>query len=409
MSYTFPNSNTKGWQREVAAAREIAEKATREGRDFTPVERLAAQKHIDRAKALKGDDETLAELNRLGAPIDGVTATSGGRKSYRGPRQGTWGKSMRTFLERTGQKALTTSGTISVPALSSEIVVNRDRPRSILNLIEFNPLDGTDKFAYIRETVRTHNATTVAVGKKKPESAYELTKIEDTVSTIAHLVTVDRTIVADAELLQQYLEEALREGVELELEDQVLNGDGSTAGVLDNLTGILATSGTQAQAFDTDRVVTARKAVTKLEDVANGRLDPSGFAWVMSPGDWEAYELLQDTDHFVMGSGSGQGAAYGAVPVDRAQRRLWGYPVVTSLAMTTGAPLLGDFSPQSIEIREREGVTIEFATTGFAKDVYGEGLDGDLFEANKVRFRAEGRWGLAVKRPAAFIEVDVTP
>ena len=64
----------------------------------------------------------------------------------------------------------------------------------------------------------------------------------------------------DVELLQTYLKGALRDGVELE--DQVLNGDGSTTGVLD---GVRNTSGVQSQAFDTDRLVTARKAVTTLE------------------------------------------------------------------------------------------------------------------------------------------------
>lgn len=395
-------------EKHLKAARDLAEKAVAEGRNFTQPERAAVEAHRQQAKnahleikALEGDEDMLRHLNAIGGP----TAPKG----RRGPRDGSWAKSMTTYLERVGAKALTTSGAITVPALSTGIVTNLDRPRSILNLIDFIPLEGGDQFAYLREVARVQNASTVATGKKKPESNYELTKIEDRAHTIAHTALTDRSLVMDVDLLQQYLEDALREGVELELEDQVLNGDGSTAGVLDNLTGILETSGTQAQAFDTNRVVTARKAVTKLENVANGNLDPGRFAWVMTPADWEAYELMTDDNGEYLLQAPGAMADRGNLPVDRAARRLWGYPVVTSLAMTTGAPLLGDWSPQSIDIREREAVTVEFATTGYAEDVYGEGLHGDLFQANKVRFRAEGRWGLEVKRPAAYILLDVTP
>lgn len=385
----------------LAKAHEVTQKASAEGRGLTPVELELVAGHMTKASQatdalgeVLGDEQLLKQLSDVVGPPAGHPRGKG--------RHGVWAKAMTSHLEHVGAKALTTSGQITMPSLSGGIVATTDRPRSLLNIIPIVPLTTGDTFSFIRETTRTHAASTVAVGKKKPESTYVLEKIEDTVSTIAHLTTVDRSLVMDVELLQEYLEEALRDGVELELEDQVLNGAGDTSGVLDDLTGILNTSGIQAQAWDSDRFVTARKAVTKLE---NRNLNPAGFAWAMSPNEWESYELAQDTDHFVM-SGPGAGGMQ-PLPIDRAARRLWGYPVVVTTAMADGASVLGDFAG-SVEIREREGVVVEWAQTGYMADLFGPGEHGDLYQANKVRFRAEGRWGLAVKRPAGFVEVDLT-
>lgn len=256
------------------------------------------------------------------------------------------------------------------------------------------PLEGTDSLAFLRETVRTHAASTIRPGQIKPTSTYSVEKVEDRARTIAHLSEpIDRATIMDVELLGAYLEGSLRDGVMLELEDQVLNGAGSTTGVLDDLDGILATSGVQTQPFDTDRLVTARKAVTVLEDE---NLDPAGFAWAMTPGEWEGFELLTSTSHFLL---SDPGTAGSSLPIDRARRTLWGYPVVTTTAMAAGSALLGDFAG-SVAIREREDVRIDWSEAVTVDGV-------SAFERNQVVFRAEGRWGLAVMRPSAFVEANL--
>lgn len=381
----------------IAAARGIAAKANDGGRNLTPDERGDIERLVATAKSAQ---DAIAGFNGDRAMLDDLSSLfsgpgGGGRKAT--PRgDGTWAKAMGAFLGRVGMKSLVPSGTITVPRLSSGITASQDRPRSVLNLIPFIGLEGTDSFAFLRETVRTHAASTVAAGKVKPTSTYSVEKVEDRVRTIAHLSEpINRATIADVELLSAYLEGALRDGVMLELEDQVLNGDGATTGVLDDLVGILNTEGIQAQPFVTDRLVTARKAVTVLEDE---NLDPAGFAWAMSPSEWEAFELLTSESHFLL---SDPGTAGSSLPIDRARRMLWGYKVVTSGAMGAGEALLGDFAG-SVAIREREDVRIDWSEAVT--------IDGaTAFERNQVVFRAEGRWGLAVMRPSAFVEVDLDP
>lgn len=380
----------------LAAARRIADTAEAAGRDFTQAERDSVTRHVDQAKAadseikgLAGDSVLVDELNALGR-------RSGRRDVPRG--DGTWAKAMDTYLGRIGAKALVPAGGISVPSISGGIIASEDRPRSILELIPFTPLSGTDQFAYWRETLRTHNAAPVARGAKKPTSIYTVEKVEDRVRVIAHISeSIDRVDLSDTELLRAYLEGALREGVMMGLEDQVINGDGTG----EEFDGVLVVSGSQAQAWDTDLLVTARKAVTKLENL---KIDLSGAAWAIDPADWERYELLSSANHFLL-SDPGTGGEH--LPVDRARRQLWGYPVVPTTVVPGGTAILGDWRG-SIEIKEREDVQITWSEGMYDPDRFGVGDGGTAFEANQVNFRAEGRWGLAVLRPPAFVEVDLT-
>jgi hypothetical protein len=61
---------------------------------------------------------------------------------------------------------------------------------------------------------------------------------------------------------------------------------------------------------------------------------------------------------------------------------------------------LGHLCEHEIRPLQREGVLVEFATAGL-----GDSAGQELFSRNQVRFRAEGRWALAIPYPAAFTQV----
>jgi HK97 family phage major capsid protein len=113
------------------------------------------------------------------------------------------------------------------------------------------------------------------------------------------------------------IDDELRADLAEEEEDQIINGSGSG----ENLTGILATSGIQNQAWTTDLLTTIRKAKTKTRTV--GRVAPNGF--VVNPEDAERLDLLKGTsnDYFY---GPGPFAAAGI-------RTVWGVPIVESEAV----------------------------------------------------------------------------
>jgi len=329
-----------------------------------------------------------ASLGELSAtPSSGSHYAPGYHARTTDQRDTGWGSAMvkaATGTDSFGFKALVPSGSVVVPSLTAGIVRTADRPRSLLQVIPSTGLQGTDQYSYLRETVRTHAAAPVATGATKPTSVYSVARVDATVKTIAHLSErIPRQTLADANLLQSYVEGSLREGVELALEDQIVNG----TGVGENILGIDATPTIQQQAFSANIVTTARKAVTKLEGV-----NIAGGTFVLAPADWESVELYADTN--------GQYMLGDSLPVDRAQRRLWGLPVVTSTTLTAGKGFLVDFRG-STQLWEREGVRVDWSENTY--DAVAAVTD---FERNLIRFRAEGRWGFAVTRPAGVVEID---
>jgi HK97 family phage major capsid protein len=257
------------------------------------------------------------------------------------------------------------------------------RPLTIRDLIT-NGTTQSDAIEYPIEGTPTNNAAAVAEASAtsggtgaKPESAIALSKGTTTVKTIAHWVPATRRALADAGMLRMYIDTFLRYGLEEELEDQILVGDGTG----ENFTGIMNTSGTQTQAYTTDLLTTLRQARTKVR--VTGRSTPTGY--VMHPNDWEDLDLLQDNEaRYYFGGPSILGTP-----------RLWGLPVVESEGMTEGYAICADW--RRAVLLDREQVQV------LTSDSH-----GDFFIRNLIAILAELRAAFFVLRPSAFVEIDLT-
>ncbi|MDP8904493.1 MAG: phage major capsid protein [Chloroflexota bacterium] len=206
--------------------------------------------------------------------------------------------------------------------------------------------------------------------------------------TIAHLTEpIPRQQLDDAELLRQFVESELRYGLMVALDNQILNGNGTG----ENLRGILNTTGIQTVTTGADALVRARAALTLLQ-VSD--LEPT--AYVLSPTDWATIE----------GVAAAQFAANPGQPTatDAMQRRLYGVPVPVSNAIANGTGLLGAFSSSS-ELGTTQEVRIDWSEQVYDPNAFGAGDGASDFERNLIRFRAEGRWGLAITRPDGFVRI----
>ena len=272
-----------------------------------------------------------------------------------------------------------------VPRLSTGIARTDDRPRSILDVVPVTPLSGTDQYSYLRESVRTNAAAPVVVEgtaiATKPTSTYSVVREDGTVRTIAHLSQpIPRHTLADAALLQGYLEGSLREGVQLALEDQVVGGLGTGVDLL----GFAEDPARNTSVvWSSDLLTTSRKALTELEAV-----NIRGGVYVFSPLTWETLELLAEADGALLLGG----------PVDRPARRLWGKSVVVSAAVADDVAFLVDFDGSTM-LWERESVRVDWS-----ENVYDATAEATDFERNLIRFRAEGRYGFAVLRGDGVVE-----
>lgn len=257
------------------------------------------------------------------------------------------------------------------------------RPLTVMDLIS-RGTTGSDTAEYVRQGTHTNNAATVAEATAtadgtgaKPESAMVLAIVTEVAKTIAHWIPATRRALADAGQLRSLIDTFLRYGLDEELEDQVLNGDGTG----ENFTGIYNTTGTSTQAWDTNILTTTRKARTKVRTL--GRATPNGY--LLHPTDWETIDLLQDNEaRYYFGGPSAIGAP-----------RLWGLPVVESEANTVGAGLCADWRLAMIWDREQAQILVSDSHS-------------DFFVRNLIAILAELRAIFGVIRPAAFVEMDLT-
>lgn len=248
---------------------------------------------------------------------------------------------------------------------------------------------GSDTVEFVRQLTQVTQAAPVAesnvttfagstgeVSGEKPEAGMTFQRVTETVKTLAVWIPATKRALSDAGQLRGLIDDELRADLDEELENQMLNGDGTG----ENFTGLANTANILAQAFTTDPIVTTRKAITHL--LVTGKQMPS--AWLFNPQDWETFDLLKDD----------QGRYYWGGPMAQGPRTLWGVPVAQSFFQTQGAGWLANWSKAVLWDRMMATIT---ATDSHA----------DFFIRNMVAVLAELRAAFGVIRPSAFVEVDL--
>lgn len=310
--------------------------------------------------------------------VTGSSDTSGGafvRADDLGLRVG-----LEPFQRPLTLRDLVTSGTTTSDAI--EYV----RVTSITNAAAPVP-EATSSSAQTATADTTTGAVTFSNatgGGYKPESSLATQRVGTTIKTIAHWIPVTKRALADAAQMITLIDSFLEYGLEEELEDQMIAGDGTG----ENFEGLANVSGTQAQPWDSDPLVTTRKAKTKVR--LTGRSQPNGY--VMNPADLETIELMRESAPTDGGSGAyffGGPAAAGGAPT------LWGLPVVESEAVPAGVAYVGDWRKAVLWDRQQSTIT----TTD---------SHSDFFVRNLVAILAELRAGFGVLQPNAFVKIDLT-
>jgi HK97 family phage major capsid protein len=344
----FPNGDTKDLV--IEDNRDIGSRVTEDAEFKSYMARIAPQGHIHRNTRI---DTPPVQVGDLKALITGLSSTSGGA------------------LVSNDRLQIVDQGTFY-------------KPLNILDIITRGTTN-SDVVEYVRQGTHTNAAEVVAEATAtsdgtgaKPESSMALSVVTENVKVIAHWVAATTRAIQDAGQLRTLIEQFLRYGLEDLLERQILEGDG----VGENFTGIMNTTGTGTQAYDTSLLKTTRLARTKV--MTEGRATPT--AWVMHPTDWQSFDLLVDAES----------RYYFGGPMVMGTPRLWGLPVVESENKTAGYAIVADW--RLAALWDRQQATISMSNS-----------HSDFFIRNLVAILAEMRAAFGVIRPAAFIEVDLTP
>jgi len=304
------------------------------------------------------------------ALVTGASDTSGGgfvQNDYRGLQVG-----LEPFQRPLTLRDLVTSGT------TTSDTIEYVRVTSITN--NAAPVAEATTSAAPTQSASTGPLVQAAGGGYKPESGLAVAKVTTPVRTIAHWIPVTKRALADAAQMITLIDGFLEYGLEEELEDQMIAGDGSG----ENFDGLGNVSGVQAQAFDTDVLTTLARARAKVR--TTGRARPNGI--LLNPGDLVDIQLLREngTDGAFLFGGPGAAAS---------SPTLWGIPVVETEAVPEGTAYVGDFTKAVLWNREQATIT----TTD---------SHGDFFVRNLVAILAELRAAFGVLQPSAFVEVDLT-
>jgi HK97 family phage major capsid protein len=232
---------------------------------------------------------------------------------------------------------------------------------------------------YVRELLFTNNAAVVAEGAAKPESSITFDTVSTTTKTVAHWLNITRQAADDDGQLMGYIRGRLTTGLELKIDAQILNGDGSGS----QLQGIMTATGVQvyspAAAEEADsNLIRLRKARTLVE---LSERTPDGV--ILHPIDWQNVELdTDDTARFRVVSNV----------QEVAPARIWGMRVISTTAMTQNNFLVGGFR-EGATLWERQGITI-LMTDSHASN----------FTSNILTLLVEARLEVAVHTPRAFVK-----
>jgi HK97 family phage major capsid protein len=267
------------------------------------------------------------------------------------------------------------------------IIIPELRRLTIRNLIP-NNTTSSNLVEFAKETLFTNNAgpqggatsptVTGGEGEIKAESAITFELANTAVVTLAHFIPASRQVLADAPMLQGFIDGRLRYGLALKEEDELLNGAG-TAGDLSGLvTNATAFTGgaTNQTALDT--------LLKAFLQISLQNMEASGV--VLHPTDWTNIMLLKDTTGRYLFSN----------PQEMAAPRVWGKDVIATASQTQGQFLAGAFT-LAAEVFDRENATVRIAEQ-----------HADFFVRNMVAVLAEERLALAIYRSAAIVKGSIS-
>jgi HK97 family phage major capsid protein len=280
----------------------------------------------------------------------------------------------------------TITGQSGSPASNSDTIVAPQRQVGIipgafrsLRVRDVLPqgVTNSNMVEYTRELAFTNGAAETAEGATKPEASLTFELAEAPVKTIAHWLKLSKQVMDDAPALASYVDTRLRYGVDLRIDQQLLNGNGSGQNIggmtkSGNFTAFTPASG------DT-RIDSINKAIYSVIGA-----DYAPTAIILNPADWGAIERTKTTTgEYVFGT-----------PQSLAPT-LWGLPVVATNTMTAGKFMVGAMDI-AYQVWNRQGVTVEMSES-----------DDTNFQKNLITVRAEARLALAIYRPASVYYGDL--
>jgi HK97 family phage major capsid protein len=324
------------------------------------------------------ESEAYAELKESGA-------LASDRAAFKSAPVNVGRKATTTVVSATGTQA---SGLVTpdyLPGTQGDLVQRQLTVRDLFgqgttdsDTISYARLNAVESGAsFVTEATAVNGAN--ADAGLKPQSSLNWQRVESPVESVATWIATTRRALADAGQIRALIDNQLRIMLGLEVEDQLLNGDGTSPeldGIL-NITGHQTLSAATAGIINPDAIRRAKRLVR----TAGARVPADGL--IIHPEDAEAFDTMKD----------GMGRYLFADPTSNAEPTPWGLRRVESEAVSAGTAVIGAFNVGAT-VFQREPITILTADQ-----------HADFFVRNLIVVLAEERLGFAVYYPASFVEL----
>jgi HK97 family phage major capsid protein len=293
------------------------------------------------------------------------------------------------------QKALITSSDTSGGAFIVNDRLSGYTPlvRQALGYLDILPTLTTtsDLVEYIVQDTRTNAAAPVAeatattgVTGLKPESALAFSLAQKPVEQIATWIPMTTRILNDAPMLRSAVDDELLYMLRETLEVQTLTGSGTSP----NLQGVTTLGTIPTAAAGADPIGALFNAAMQVQ--IQGGVPATAAA--LTAASWQALRLAREN----AATGSLGGYIMGP-PNMPGPMSVFGLDLALSTAMPANTAIVGNFTPTTIALVQREGGTIE---TGWIND---------QFVRNMLTLRAELRAVQVIRRPKGLFKITGMP
>lgn len=270
------------------------------------------------------------------------------------------------------------------PAYQAGMVTMPDQPLQIEQLIPHIPVS-VDAIEYTKEGSVTDGSKIVAEGEKLGET----TVTNPTLHTancvnIGAYTVVTHQLLTNESALAAFIETKMQYKLKLNIENQLVNGNGTSTqlgGLLHEGNFTDKTTAVQGKLPKSGATLLDFALLLKTE-FEKQYIVPERL--LLNPDDWTQLALLKDANgHYILGG-----------PQLLATKNLWGLPVMTTPFVAAGKYILGNFT-LGATIYDREALDFRISDS-----------DGENFKSMLYTFRVNRRLGFAVENPLAIFAGD---
>lgn len=270
------------------------------------------------------------------------------------------------------------------PAYQAGMVTMPDQPLQIEQLIPHIPVS-VDAIEYTKEGFVTDGSKIVAEGEKLGET----TVTNPTLHTancvnIGAYTVVTHQLLTNESALAAFIETKMQYKLKLNIENQLINGDGTSTqlgGLLHEGNFTDKTTAVQGKLPKSGATLLDFALLLKTE-FEKQYIVPEHL--LLNPDDWAQLALLKDANgHYILGG-----------PQLLATKNLWGTSIITTPFLSASKYILGNFT-LGATIYDRESLDFRISDS-----------DGENFKSMLYTFRVNRRLGFAVENLLAIFAGD---